>query len=402
MATKSSAVTVPESLIRPYMPELDSIRGMAILAVLLLHGFGMYRVASFAGLSRLFVALCSYGWCGVELFFVLSGFLITGILLDTKTSTDYFRRFYTRRALRILPAYYALLLFFFAISRTSWLGSHSVELPFIALSLVYLSNTAPLFGVAMQYTVFWSLSVEEHFYLVWPMVVRRLDKRRLMQTALLVFLAVPMIRAISMRFGHVVDHNFYTWCNADGLAAGAILALTVRNPIFQRRALLRLAIAALTASVGILVLGAKFKLLEWDSTIGFATRLSFLNSAFTAILLLTILIGTSRQKWIVNLPVLRFLGEISYGLYLYHMLFFYAYEQLVVSYWPSLAPKNGAFKTIVLQFVAAGTLSVIMAFLSKRYFENYFLNLKHRIFAKAEKQPYESVQWRKCSLKTTA
>src|SRR5579862_1158424 len=204
MATKSSAVTVPESLIRPYMPELDSIRGMAILAVLLLHGFGMYRVASFAGLSRLFVALCSYGWCGVELFFVLSGFLITGILLDTKTSTDYFRRFYTRRALRILPAYYALLLFFFAISRTSWLGSHSVELPFIALSLVYLSNTAPLFGVAMQYTVFWSLSVEEHFYLVWPMVVRRLDKRRLMQTALLVFLAVPMIRAISMRFGHVV------------------------------------------------------------------------------------------------------------------------------------------------------------------------------------------------------
>jgi peptidoglycan/LPS O-acetylase OafA/YrhL len=402
MATKGSAATAPEFLIRPHMPELDSIRGIAILLVLLLHGFGMFRVASFAGIPRLFVAFCSYGWSGVELFFVLSGFLITGILLDTRRSTDYFRRFYIRRALRILPAYYGLLLFLFAISRTSWLGSHGVQFPFIALSLVYLSNTAPLFGIPMQYTVFWSLSVEEHFYLIWPMVVRRLDNRRLMQTALFVFLSVPIIRAISVTFGPAINHNFYTWCNADGLAAGAILALTVRNPLVRRSALLEVAIAVLTASVGILVLGAKFEVLQWNSAIGFATRLSFLNAAFAAILLLMILLGTSRQEWIVNVPVLRFLGEISYGLYLYHMVFFYAYEHILLAYWPSLAPRDGAFNQILLQFVVAGTLSLVTAVLSKRYFENYFLNLKHRIFAKAENQIYEPVQWRKYSLKTIA
>ena len=92
------------------MPELDSLRGVAILLVLFYHGFGYdYGVQGLSGIARGFVAATLTGWTGVDLFFVLSGFLITGILLDTKLRPDYYRRFYTRRALRILPIYFAVL-----------------------------------------------------------------------------------------------------------------------------------------------------------------------------------------------------------------------------------------------------------------------------------------------------
>src|ERR1700686_53956 len=99
-----------ESLIRPVMPELDTVRGLAILLVLFFHGFGFqFASAPLPRLAHLFVVATMPGWVGVNLFFVLSGFLITGILLDSKNHPHYYRRFYVRRALRILPAYYAFL-----------------------------------------------------------------------------------------------------------------------------------------------------------------------------------------------------------------------------------------------------------------------------------------------------
>ncbi len=100
-----------EKLIRPVMPELDSLRGIAILLVLFFHGFNLPgAMTQPRGPARLFVTLTFGGWTGVYLFFVLSGFLITGILQDAKPKPHYYRRFYIRRALRILPAFYVLLL----------------------------------------------------------------------------------------------------------------------------------------------------------------------------------------------------------------------------------------------------------------------------------------------------
>src|SRR5258708_4274543 len=92
------------------MPELNTLRGLAVLLVLFFHGFGFeFTTRGLSGVAKLFVAATLPGWMGVNLFFVLSGFLITGVLLDSKGRTDYFRRFYYRRALRILPIYYAVL-----------------------------------------------------------------------------------------------------------------------------------------------------------------------------------------------------------------------------------------------------------------------------------------------------
>jgi peptidoglycan/LPS O-acetylase OafA/YrhL len=141
-----------DKLIRPVMPELDSLRGIAILLVLFFHGFSYPGLAwsHFKGPARLFVSASAGGWSGVYLFFVLSGFLITGILLDSKPKPHYYRRFYIRRALRILPAFYLLLVLLVVLPRTGWLEGRRVGWPFIGLSFLYLANLTPLFGVPAQ------------------------------------------------------------------------------------------------------------------------------------------------------------------------------------------------------------------------------------------------------------
>ena len=117
------SMIAPEPLLRSKMPELDSVRGVAILAVVFYHGFfWSNNLAGLSGVARHFVSLTRFGWLGVHLFFVLSGFLITGILEDSKSAPRYFKRFYWRRALRILPAFYGtlLLLYFLPGQAPTW------------------------------------------------------------------------------------------------------------------------------------------------------------------------------------------------------------------------------------------------------------------------------------------
>ncbi len=151
---KSSDSAAPQQkLLRPFMPELDTLRGIAVLGVLLHHGFyWRYGSSSFAPWVRPFMSATRFGWIGVNLFFVLSGFLITGILLDSKDKPHFYRRFYTRRALRILPAYYALLILLL-VFRTS-------SVAFVGLSFFYLANMTEFFGVPCAYGPLWSLAVE--------------------------------------------------------------------------------------------------------------------------------------------------------------------------------------------------------------------------------------------------
>jgi peptidoglycan/LPS O-acetylase OafA/YrhL len=131
------------------MPELDSLRGIAVLMVLFYHGFFWSNgLQGLSGIEKIFVSATSCGWLGVNLFFVLSGFLITGILIDSRLGPHYFRKFYVRRAVRILPAFYALLLL---LAFNGFRGHY-----YLLSSLFYLSNLTPLWGVAMAYPMLWS------------------------------------------------------------------------------------------------------------------------------------------------------------------------------------------------------------------------------------------------------
>lgn len=360
-----------EPLVRPVMPELDSLRGIAILGVLFTHGFAwQYGVANFQGVTRLWLLATEQGGLGVNLFFVLSGFLITGILLNARTKPGYYRRFYTRRALRILPAYYALLIVLLLVRTASP--------AFVGLSFVYLANVTKFFGVPCDYGPLWSLAVEEHYYILWPTVVRRLNAKNLAAFSLAFVVLVPILRAFSFSFGWTEGLAWYTWFVADGLATGSLLAIVLRGSI-TRRQVGYLAAWLMGGAVLLGVVGGPFGILTRNRMLGAGLQYTLIHAFFSGLLLLSLLLGTSSHKSYVNHRALRFLGYISYGLYLIHLLAFRMYDRLGRRFWPTLLPGKGQFSLIVLRFVLAGGAAILVAFLSRKYFEEPFLRLKDRL-----------------------
>lgn len=357
-----------ESLLRPVMPELDSLRGIAILGVLFLHGF--YWPYSSLHLSRagtLFLRVTQPGWLGVNLFFVLSGFLITGILLDSRNRPDYYRRFYGRRALRILPAYYLLLLLL------GLLGQAGAA--YLGLSFIYLANVTNLFGVANDYGPLWSLAVEEHYYILWPTLVRRLSLTRVAAVASAIFVGAPALRALAFHFGFTSGLASYTWFVCDGLAAGSLLAILLRAGI-AREKITQVACLLIAISLCVGVIGAPYGILTRNSVLGAALQHTVISILFAGMLLASLLLGTSRyQRWI-NRPILHFFGYISYGLYLIHLMVFRLYDTLARKVAPSLLPSDHHFDLIVMRFFVAGGAAVAVAYISRKTFEQRFLDMK--------------------------
>ena len=222
-------------------------------------------------LPKLFMTATLPGWMGVNLFFVLSGFLITGILFDSKNRPDYYRRFYTRRALRILPAYYALLIILSFVPLTGLFFCRRITWPFIALSAVYLSNITPLLGVHAQYAALWSLAVEEHFYLLWPAIVRKLSDKTLSIVAGALVVLCPIERAITYKLGYAASSG-YTWLVADGLALGALLAICLRRPWTERKLGTCFALGLPSAGLLLLAIGQRFGILQGTHVLGATLR----------------------------------------------------------------------------------------------------------------------------------
>lgn len=352
------------------MPELDSVRGIAVTGVLLLHAFyWQYGSAQFSGTARLFLLATRPGSLGVNLFFVLSGFLITGILLESKGKPQYFRRFYTRRALRILPAYYLLLILLAVL--------HSSSAAFLGLSFVYLANVTGLFGVACGYGPLWSLAVEEHYYIFWPAVTYKLTRRHLAVVSVAICVLIPVLRAVSFRLGYTAGLDWYTWFVADGLATGSLLAILLRTSA-SRKMVAVLCGTLLAGGFTLACVGRSFGILTRERLLGAALQETVIDIVFAGFLLLVLLLGTSAHRRYVNNSVLQFLGYISYGLYLIHLLVFRIYDQLCGNFWPSLQPTPGHFGLIVLRFFLAGGVAIGLAYLSRKYFEERFLRLKDR------------------------
>ncbi len=366
-----------EPILRPKMPELDVVRGIASLAVLFYHGLYWARdFSSFSVWQKHFVFLFSAGQFGVNLFFVLSGFLITGLLLDSKPRTDYYRRFYIRRALRILPAYYLVLLIL--------LFAGVASRPFFWMSLFYCANFALLFGIAMSYPVLWSLAVEEQFYLIWPAAVRRMSPRRLALIAGAIVVASPLFRwACYLHASHTGFGDsgcfYYTWNSADGLACGALLAIVLREFSSERHALRRICLLCLGASFGIAVAGWHFGIFTRQTPTGAVLQGVPWNIAFVGLLGLFLLAGTTKWKAVVVPPSLIFFGNISYGLYMVHQMVFAGFDHIALSHFPGLTTRFHPWTAMWLRFVIAGSAAVILAYLSRWFFEEPFLRLKDRL-----------------------
>jgi peptidoglycan/LPS O-acetylase OafA/YrhL len=370
-------VSVPEPILRAKMPELDVLRGIASLAVFFYHGLYYARDFNlFTPLQRQILFAFSPGQFGVNLFFVLSGFLITGILLDSRTRPDYYRRFYVRRALRILPAYYAILLIL-VLTRTA---SNS----FLVMSLFYCANLSLIFGIKMSYPVLWTLAVEEQFYLFWPTVVHRISARWLGIVAGAIVVASPLFRLVcSLRAQHASAPDsgcsYFTWNTIDGLAWGALLAIALREFCLGRRVLLRLSVLCLALALIMAVIGTPYGILSRQSELGSALQAVPWNIGFTGVIGMVLLLGTSRWKSIVTPPVLIFFGNISYGLYMIHQLVFMGYSRFVAGVLPMSLGQPNSWPGVWLRMAIVAPVAVGISYLSRRYFEEQFLRLKDKL-----------------------
>jgi len=339
------------------VPQLDAVRGLAVLWVLV-HNTDRYPSLHLGPIS-------ANGWMGVDLFFVLSGFLITGILLDSKQSEGYFRNFYGRRCLRIWPLYYAVLLFMFVIVPLLHPpAAHSIferSSPWWAFPLFLqtflLRNPT---GAAGALGVTWSLAIEEQFYLVWPLVVRFCSETRLREIALSVIVLSPVLR-FYLTFHHA---NIYsnTFCRLDGLMAGALLALVVRSEDFFPSKFMTRAWVALLVS-GPLALAIDALDTRW--IVFSLTALASVSFVYLALF--------SGQGWLRAVLTDRFLvytGTISYGIYLL--------EKIPLDAIQAMRLDRHGF--LALPMTAA--ITYVMAIVSWNVLEKPFLKLKHFFEAK--------------------
>ena len=221
-----------------HIPALDGVRALAILLVMGVHTDVFFRSQPTAG-TRLVDAVMGFGWGGVDLFFVLSGFLITGILFDTRAAPGYYTSFYARRALRIFPLYYvalAVILLVLPILGAMWHHATPKLFEHQAWLWTYTTNI----GIALhgrwelaatgQTVLFWSLAVEEQFYLVWPFLVAALSPRALTRLAGAMVVGALLLRLGLVFWGdHVVAVYVSTLTRMDALAMGALVALAARR-----------------------------------------------------------------------------------------------------------------------------------------------------------------------------
>lgn len=364
---------------RTHFPALDGLRALAILLVIPHNAdmlSGPLNPIEFVG-----GLVVHAGWIGVQLFFVLSGFLITGNLLDTRGSDNYFSSFFGRRALRILPLYFAVLLITFVLAPLL------VQMPpdFRATQgnqvwlWTFLSNwTQPFDGSVSGFTHFWSLAVEEQFYLIWPFVVWRSKPESLLRFCGIVVLAAMIARETLIVLGYPADALYmFTICRMDALALGAGAAAALRIPALRdylERCTRRIALAAIFVMVLAAVLTHTFSAHDVnDQTVGY-TLIAF---AFALLILLAVLptrgmLATALKP--LNSTLLRLVGRYSYGMYVFHlplMVFFGApaVHRLVAEVTPAVSFAY-AFTMILLSFVLAA--------LSYELFERHFLRLKSR------------------------
>ncbi len=286
-----------------YLPELDGLRGIAALLVVLFHVSEAILFMPYRGRAlTLVLRATELGFFGVDIFFALSGFLITRGLLVRVREQRYFRNFYMRRVLRLAPPY-LLTLILVAVAVP---GSGR----YLALSAVYLANMSPWFGVAMVYPVLWSLSVEEHFYLIWPWLVRRCSRSALLALCAGLCLAIPAARVAESLHGDL--NIFLSWNRFDGLAWGAIAALLLGNSKELRR-------FARMAGVGsVLVFAVALVIAVRGSKYG-GVSLIYSSGAMCSACVVGLVAGGTRIRMLRWRP-LRFCGDVSYWVYLIHPL----------------------------------------------------------------------------------
>lgn len=371
-----------------HIPALDGLRGLAILLVTL-YRFSTGPTDPSAAGQWLFPVL-HLGWCGVDLFFVLSGFLITGILFDSKDKDGYLVNFFGRRALRIFPLYYGVLLVSFLL--LPWVGVRvfAPQEPQQAWLWLYGTNIYQAVQGAWclgPFNHFWSLAVEEHFYLVWPFVIGYFSRTTAMRICVGLVVASVVGRTIWMLVsGNEIAPSVLTLFRADALAVGAWLALATRD----RRGVATLvsgawvtAILTGLALIPLLALHRRFLMIPE----------ALLAWFFGAVLVIAVADrGESRLGWLWNIRFLQVLGKYSYGMYVFQNLLIPLVAPVLTS--QLLCDRlESVFWGRLCYLGIMSTLTFALAVASWHLFEQHFLKLKDFLFTNSIAQPMEEGMW---------
>jgi len=363
--------------------ELDGVRGMAILFVLLWHYVGI-------PLSPAGIHLNPDQWIpsiklsmillrsGVDLFFVLSGFLITGILIDHRASRIYYRPFFARRICRIFPLYYVLFLIF-AGARFAGVRGPFFDGPIPLMSYATMTQNYFMAGYGTYGAIWlgatWSLAIEEQFYLLFPFVVRH-SRRSLPWLFVVGIVGAPALRIWCYHHFGNDDFAAYTWlpCRLDSLCWGAIVACTLRTSIgvnFLQRYRSALAVVFVVLLAGAVILDAALaRDIGYHMSIWGHTLLAILYASFIVLVVLNAGRDITRLfRW----RPLCDLGRISYGVYLTHGIIL----AFVFAAFSRPAVLDGVVGSSLV--LAAFILTLVIASVSYRYFEKPIIKLGHRI-----------------------
>jgi peptidoglycan/LPS O-acetylase OafA/YrhL len=373
---------------RSYFTALDGLRAIAFLLVFTVHYIGM-----------------PWGWAGVDVFFVLSGFLITGILYDARFSPNRYRNFYLRRTLRIFPLYYGVFLALLLLTPVfhwawkplwlSWplyLGNYLRVLPdYLTYNRLEAHGSAfasllPNLQVSIEH--FWSLCVEEQFYLIWPWVVFTLkDRRKLMWICAICVFVTPLLRWLAYETMPplLVQQSviyFLTPFRMDALLLGGFIALWLRGP--RPETLHRLAPAVTSILLGICALGISFSLYRYHKLVqpawAYIWGVSVLDLLGAGLVLLCMNPDNLVYR-LCNIPALRWLGRISYGAYIYHDLL----HDVFLKTARHLTTAHVGIVTDIIGLV----VTPLVSWLSYRFFESKFIDLKERL-TRSKPNPVEA------------
>jgi peptidoglycan/LPS O-acetylase OafA/YrhL len=367
------------------IPELDGLRGIAIGMVIIWHYLTGLVQARPGTVVAYMLATTRLAWTGVDLFFVLSGFLIGGILLDARNSTNYFRVFYRRRFFRIFPVYALILLIFPGISFLRHLahpGLGSLAAGSSPPWYMYWTFTQNFWMAAASSLgtnslgMTWSLAVEEQFYLTLPLVIFFVGGIQLRKIVLVGIVVAPVLR-IALHF--ISPQNWGAAfvlmpCRADSLLLGVLAAMLLRDAIWSEkiqndRRFFNVAIPVLL--LGILFLNQKASRQDYPlmATVGY----SWVGFFYAIVLVYVVTRPASRLARVLRVSWLRWLGSIAYGTYLFHI------GMLILAFrlFSPGPPRITGFHSLFVILIAL-VLTLVVARLSWNYFEKPLVKIGHR------------------------
>lgn len=364
------------SLLRNRIPELDGVRGLAMVLVLIWHYLTCQVQTTAGSTSAYAMKLLSFTWAGVDLFFVLSGFLIGGILLNQRSADNYFGAFYARRLFRIFPLYMIMLGLFYAATMVdaakwgtgyAWLFSDPLPLWSYATYLQNFAMTSAGTHGPHWLGITWSLAIEEQFYLILPPLIRFIPSRCLPWLLGMLALSAPMIRGAllnSYSHGEIAGYVLLP-ARWDALFFGVLGAIALRNEagrnwLLRHTALIR----SVSVLCGIIIIGLLVKnqgIGSWGMSWFGHTTMAILS---LGLILLATISTRSRTGRIFRNPVLIGMGTISYGVYLMHQPIAGLLHALIRNQAPRITNMNDALVTLL-----ALAITLALACLSWRFFE---------------------------------